>query len=401
MSIIFTVSLKAALAVAIASIISIVAAIAMATATTAQTQINTGGVTMTALSFKDDNPKMGQKGMCADDTFIISAQVASEGTRNYDASYLETGSAEKNITAGDSSILLISGTEAGIYIYVAEREKERIHIDSIEVKRTISDEPSEDLPTVTFYGDTIYIKMCRNDKIMLTMHIFGDYSPLTYYWDGNEPVFGSPTDSVFVFIADNNTDIWYCYITDANGNMRKITVFADYRYPPELIVIVNPKMDLGKYYQGQQVEISVIPQYYKQYRFYQYENDKMVRSDSTDVPYFKTVFNSNYNTVHVSVDDTNNCRATDMVNIEILPLPNILILNDPQHQDANIIFPNFRVTVYNSWGLKVKDRSDGYGWDGTDRSGRQIESGTYFYFVEIKTESRIETIQGAVTVLKK
>jgi hypothetical protein len=279
--------------------------------------------------------------------------------------------------------------------------REYIYVDSIEVKRTILDEPSEDLPTVTFYGDTVYIKMCWNDRITITMHIFGDYGPFTYDWDGNEPLSGSPTDSVFIFTADNNIDEWYCYITDTKGNKHKITALADYRDPSELIVIVNPKMALGKYYKGQQVEISVIPQYYGLYRFYQYEDDKMVRSDFVDVPYFKTAFNGNSNTVRISVDDNNGCRATDVVNIEILPLPNILILNDPKYPNSDVIFPDFRVTVFNSWGLKVKDRNDGYGWDGTDRRGKQVEGGTYFYFVEIKTEDGIETMQGAVTVFKK
>jgi hypothetical protein len=279
--------------------------------------------------------------------------------------------------------------------------KEYIHIDSIEVKRTISDEPSEDFPTVVFYGDTITVKMCGDDRITITVHVSGDYSPFTYDWDGNEPVSGSPTDSVFVFHADNNTDIWYCRISDTKGNVRKITVLADYRYPSELIVIVNPKMALGKYYQGQQVEIDVISQYYGLCRFYQYENDKMVRSDSTNTPYFKTAFNSNYNTVRVNVIDTNGCRVTDVVNIEILPLPNVLILNNPKYPDAGIIFPNFRITVYSSWGVKIKDRNDGFGWDGTDSKGRQVGSGTYFYYVEIKTESGIEIIHGAVTVFKK
>ncbi len=130
-----------------------------------------------------------------------------------------------------------------------------------------------------------------------------------------------------------------------------------------------------------------------------------VKKDSGRQPNFKTNFNyhesRNENVIYASAIDANYCRITGDLEIGVLPMPNVMILNDPRYPNDNVIFPNFRITVYNSWGLKIKDRSDGYGWDGTDRAGKQVESGTYFYYVEIKTETGIETINGAVTVFKK
>jgi hypothetical protein len=281
-------------------------------------------------------------------------------------------------------------------------------LDSIFVDRTVtSDIPAEQndtLPRVIWRGDTAYIDACPDDIIVLTLFASGDDKPFSYQWYGLTPI--EELDERFTFIIDRAPSDWRCVITDTGGNSVTAYVILNYKTTRELILEAFPKMDLGKYYQNQRVEISVSPTRYSSYRFYQYENDVPVKGDSTKVPYYKTSFNyhedrHNDNVVYASVTDTNYCRITGKLEIGVLPMPNVIILNDPTHPKDNRIFANFRITVYDSWGLKIKDKSDGYGWDGTDRSGRQVKSGTYFYFVEIKTEKGIETLNGAVTVFKK
>jgi hypothetical protein len=292
---------------------------------------------------------------------------------------------------------------------VSIRVKTSLVLDSIFVDRIItseiSDEPNDTMPTVIFRNDTAYVTVCPNDYVILTLFCTGDDRPFTYEWYGITPVAEDVDNARFTFFIDHKPTEWYCVITDTSGNNVTAYVILDYIPMLELILGASPKMDLGKYYQNQRVEIGVNPTRFSNYRFYQYENDVLVKRDSTAVPYYKTSFNynenRNQNIIFASVTDTNYCRITGLLEIGILPMPNIMIFNDPNHPNSGRIFSDFRVTVYNSWGLKIKDRNDGYGWDGTDRAGKQVESGTYFYYVEIKTEKGIETLNGAVTVFKK
>jgi hypothetical protein len=288
--------------------------------------------------------------------------------------------------------------------------KTALVLDSIFVDRivtsSIPDEPNDTVPTVIFRNDTAFVKVCPNDYVILTLFCTGDDRPLTYEWHGFTPVERDDENARFTFFMDDKPTNWYCVITDTSGNSVIAYVILEYNPTLELILEANPKMDLGKYYQSQRVEVTVAPARYDVYRFYQYENNVLVKRDSMQIPSCRTAFNynenrRNENVVFASVTDANHCRIVGSLEIGVLPLPNVMILNDPKHRDDNRIFPNFRITVYNSWGVKMKDRDDGYGWDGTDRTGKQVESGTYFYYVEIKTEKGIETFNGAVTVFKK
>jgi hypothetical protein len=297
------------------------------------------------------------------------------------------------------------------YDTVSIRVRTTLMLDSVLADRIITsdipDEPNDTVPTVVFRGDTAYVKACSSDYITLTLFCTGDDRPFTYQWHGLEPVEGDEEEGRFTFLIDRHITDWYCVITDTSNNSVTAHVVLDHSPVVELILTAGPKMDLGKYYQSQRVEISVAQAYYNAYRFYKYENGRFAGCDTISIPHYKTSFNynddhRNENIIFASVTDTNSCRITGKLEIGVLPMPNTMILNDPSRPDDNRIFPNFRITVYNSWGIKIKDRNDGYGWDGTDRTGQQVGSGTYFYYVEIKIgDGTIETINGAVTVFKK
>jgi hypothetical protein len=294
-----------------------------------------------------------------------------------------------------------------------------LELDSIFVDETItSDIPDENdivVQTVVWRNDTAYLNVCPQNKVALTLFTTGGDHPLKYEWHGKLPVDGATRteaegdtvgNEVFEFEdLDGFSGDWYCVITDNSGNTVTAYVLLTVKQTVKLVLEATPKMDLAKYYQNQRVQIHASPGNYSIYTFYQYENDVLVKKDSGTQPNFKTNFNyhesRNSNVIYASAIDANSCRITGELEIGVLPMPNVMILNDPRYPNDNVIFPNFRITVYNSWGLKIKDRNDGYGWDGTDRAGKQVESGTYFYYVEIKTETGIETINGAVTVFKK
>ena len=61
-------------------------------------------------------------------------------------------------------------------------------------------------------------------------------------------------------------------------------------------------------------------------------------------------------------------------------------------------FPDCKVKIINSWGNEVF-RSDGYSepWDGKYK-GRDLPSGTYYYFIDLGDGSEVMT--GPVNIVK-
>ncbi|MCH8319266.1 MAG: gliding motility-associated C-terminal domain-containing protein, partial [Bacteroidetes bacterium] len=66
---------------------------------------------------------------------------------------------------------------------------------------------------------------------------------------------------------------------------------------------------------------------------------------------------------------------------------------------------NVKVIIYNRWGDKVWEGEDvNYGrivWDGTNKNGRPLPDGTYYYVIEITNgiEQQINVTKNGVLLL--
>jgi gliding motility-associated-like protein len=64
--------------------------------------------------------------------------------------------------------------------------------------------------------------------------------------------------------------------------------------------------------------------------------------------------------------------------------------------------PNARVTVYNRWGVKLYENESNYyqnPWDGTNKNGKILPMGTYYYIIEYNDNNNTEPQAGAITIL--
>lgn len=99
---------------------------------------------------------------------------------------------------------------------------------------------------------------------------------------------------------------------------------------------------------------------------------------------------------------------TDTVTIGVktcdILAPNVIVLNS---KNGNNLFyvdyqgvKTFECTIMNRWGNIVHEYSNPSGtWDGTDKSGKTVEDGTYFYIIKAVMESGDELVkQGFVQV---
>ncbi len=104
-----------------------------------------------------------------------------------------------------------------------------------------------------------------------------------------------------------------------------------------------------------------------------------------------------------------NCFNSDTVIVETgLPeVPNVITPNGDGHND--IFRPSEKwgnihqhtIIVFNRWGEKIWESSNfPGGWDGTDRFGRKVADGTYFWVLTVQYDNGIKKIfRGSLSVL--
>ncbi|MEG2239253.1 MAG: gliding motility-associated C-terminal domain-containing protein [Bacteroidales bacterium] len=262
----------------------------------------------------------------------------------------------------------------------------------------------------TFYTDTIHLKVCKGSEAFLTLCTTGGESPISYTWMGVIPFYpydyapNYKKDSTFGFSLDGNLSQFQCRIVDATGAELMVYVLVEYYKPQPVYIEVKPKMHLGKYYEKQAIYFEAKPNRFDAYHFYKQINGSMVYDKSSPLNLYVTSFQyekEQDNWVWVTVKDKNACRSFDSVHVELLPLPNTMIMDDPLHPKDGVIFPDFEVEVINSWGQVVKKMDKGKGWDGTDTYGKPIVAGTYYYKVKIPTMDGFTYMTGAVTIFRK
>lgn len=117
-------------------------------------------------------------------------------------------------------------------------------------------------------------------------------------------------------------------------------------------------------------------------------------------------------TYYMTITDTvNGCSDTDSVTITVDPqlkipdtfTPNGDGINDTWEIVTADQYPNCEIIVYNRWGAVVF-KSIGYNqakwWNGTSKNGKELSSGAYFYYVDLKDPTHPEPYRGTVNLVR-
>lgn len=278
-------------------------------------------------------------------------------------------------------------------------------------------------PSLTFYGDTAEIWVCPGNQALINLAFSGNEDDLTYTWthsgtaslvypaDAQVGDSISTPDSIFVFFfPDSTTRELNCQVEDAYGTTIDVVILVNYYQPQMTYIEVNPKVTTGKYFTNQAVYFHAKPKRYEEYHWMKVLSGTVVDEQLGSKDVMATSFElpaEEDNEIWLSVVDENGCRIWDSVHVNLLEMPNVMILNDPSRAVEGVIFPEFQVEVTNTWGLCVKTfeqrngNGSNKGWDGRTPSGTFVQAGTYYYRVKIPTLDGFTIVKGAVTVINK
>lgn len=276
---------------------------------------------------------------------------------------------------------------------------------------------------ITYRGDTAHMWVCAGNVSLIKLATTGGTEPLSYTWyafDGNAEMylpqgtaFGETyagADSVFgFFFPDTTTTRMLCVVEDANRTGDSVHVFVHYHTPEPFYIEVLPKVTSGKFYENQAVYFQARPQRGHDIAWIVMEegrvSDLVVNREASKHMAFDKESGEN-TSVWISTVDRNGCRIWDSAAVEIIALPNVMIIDDPKE---GVIFPEFEVEITNMWGLRVKafgqrnGNGTSKGWDGRAGNGTKVAAGTYYYKVKIPTAESpgYRLVEGAVTVINK
>jgi len=105
------------------------------------------------------------------------------------------------------------------------------------------------------------------------------------------------------------------------------------------------------------------------------------------------------------------CKEYDTILIKLadeLIIPSGFSPNDDGQNDKWVIpytklTPDCHVMVYNRWGVKIYDKDKDYyeePWDGTNKNGKDLPMGTYYYFIEFNDTEGTDPKAGSVTIIR-
>ncbi|MCM1086450.1 MAG: hypothetical protein NC357_08990 [Bacteroides sp.] len=292
--------------------------------------------------------------------------------------------------------------------------------------------------TEVFYEDEAHVWICPGNEARIVIATSGGEKPVRYSWsrvDGNayprdttgtlsgwDGTGASGTDYVIedsiivFFFPDSTTHQFNCHITEGAGSELDITVYVHYIVPERIYIEARPKTTSTRYYEDQAVYFHARPQRYPDYYWVRVIGEDDAR-EVTDVraskeAMYATSFkmeqpDERANQIWVSAIDRNGCRVWDSTSVELIKLPNVMIIGDPNRPIDNVIFPEFEVEITNMWGLRIKTFKDrngngsSRGWDGRTPSGVKVKAGTYYYKVKIPTLDGFVYMSGAVTVINR
>ena len=103
------------------------------------------------------------------------------------------------------------------------------------------------------------------------------------------------------------------------------------------------------------------------------------------------------------------CVSTDSALVRVLGefnppnafSPNGDGANDTWKLEGFKQFTSVNVIIFNRWGQKVFESTDPQSeWDGTNKKGKDLPIGTYYYVIDYKTDSGSKKISGPVTIIR-
>ncbi|MCM1555723.1 MAG: hypothetical protein NC048_09565 [Bacteroides sp.] len=292
--------------------------------------------------------------------------------------------------------------------------------------------------TEVFYEDEAHVWICPGNEARIVIATSGGEKPVKYSWsrvDGNayprdttgtlsgwDGTGASGTDYVIedsiivFFFPDSTTHQFNCHITEGAGSELDITVYVHYIVPERIYIEARPKTTSTRYYEDQAVYFHARPQRYSTYYWVRVigedDNQEVTDVRASSEAMYATSFkmeqpDERANQVWVSAIDRNGCRVWDSTSVELIKLPNVMIIGDPNRPIDDVIFPEFEVEITNMWGLRIKTFKDrngngsSRGWDGRTPSGVKVKAGTYYYKVKIPTLDGFVYMSGAVTVINR
>ncbi|HON18887.1 MAG TPA: gliding motility-associated C-terminal domain-containing protein, partial [Salinivirgaceae bacterium] len=103
------------------------------------------------------------------------------------------------------------------------------------------------------------------------------------------------------------------------------------------------------------------------------------------------------------------CYSSDTVLVRVLGQfnpPTAFSPNGDGHNDFWKLegidqFTSFNVQIFNRWGQQVFESNDiNFRWDGTNKKGKELPVGTYYYIIQYTTDSGTKKISGPVTIVR-
>jgi hypothetical protein len=279
--------------------------------------------------------------------------------------------------------------------------------------------------------------ICHDQIIYFTPHVSeGAIGPFKITWTSNiatELYINDERSYATMPITMNETDdyplgfrvnaalgtpiIFTVTVTNASGSTVQGEILVHVRKSPYMNVRVEPTMFGNAYYENQIINFVADPiGRFDSIEFYRFIGDYYgvfdVFEDGKPQPFVtenpvlitripegsvKGKENRQVQVVAIGRDEYG-CYAEDTVTIKLVPVPSVLIPDDPYNELNRVLFPDFDIEVFDTWGLKVQ----GFGTKGWNAkyNGRIVRSGTYYYNVRIPTPRGFEVMSGAITVIR-
>jgi hypothetical protein len=291
------------------------------------------------------------------------------------------------------------------------------------------------------------LRVCSGQIVYFTPRITGGTAPFTVRWEADpksdvymddDEVERTPdyfeltdvdstfADAVIGFKVGTGTT-YTLTITDYSGESVTGKIAIGVYEPPYVSLHIAPAMTSVNgfsFYEQQVINIMITPNRFAEYEFWRFIGNDLThqlrledaRVDETrqnpfvsSSPVFSTTFpsgtiqrNGLLDDMFISIvgvaRDQSGCEASDTVRIRLLPTPSILVPDDINNPLNRVLFPDFDIEVFDTWGLRLQSFGT-RGWNATF-NGRKVRSGTYYYNVRIPTTTGFETFSGAVTVVR-
>ncbi len=262
---------------------------------------------------------------------------------------------------------------------------------------------------------TVNVNALPNPHDSATSVCWGDSSRIWVYdgqpgWTYNW-LSRTGTNSYLSFLS-GTTEIDSVQVTDANGCKSKWIVDSGFIKGPHVIANFIPDslegfQPLDDIFRSTSSNAEIFSWYFNDTYHHNHPDSLIGLYDSIAFHLFDSA-----GVYHIMLVAENlyGCRDTIIKDITVKKTSHLVVWNtiSPNHDGKNDEWlPDFhnmaivKATIYNRWGLKVKEWTTPTGWDGTDNGGRIVPDGTYYYVLYCQGVDGINySDHGFITVIK-